>query len=868
MPKKQTHIEIRGARTHNLKNVDLDIPINKISCLYGPSGSGKSSLAFHTILAESKRRYMNSLPNDVKFFWNMPTAAEVDSIYPVLPVWGLAQSNPILGSRPNLADTIGLSEHLQRLWYDFGKEYCPVHREELSPVDWNKIFEDFLNERNWLEEGTVIHVLLEKSFYQEKFGESSLPARSYNFESSQIEDFSHEDIYWELFRTKVKNLASISKRLKENGIKKEQVLFNIAGETNLDPLPREGALKCNSCDFQIERQHLEPTLYSPYNAAGACSECNGHGMNLEYDRKKVVKYPYLSIEDGAISLLESSHFSYLYPYLVKELKKNKLSLSKPFEELPQEKLWDILENGSGQFPGFQACYDYLDSKRYKRTVRIFSRKLKTEVLCKKCDGTRVNGRVHNQCISKKYTRNYKEVWLLNANTLFEDFSSLFKSVDGKIQTRLKPILNLLEVAIDLGLGHIPLWKKAKNISSSEYQRALLTKILSYQGSGSLFVLDEPSFDLNNQDQVRLLSCLEKIRDQGNTILLVEHSSFLIDASDFKIEMGPGAGPLGGEVLSSKANKKKLRVPKKFTPPVKLGSKSLVKFELLKSDDYEYEKIKFPLNKTTVVWGTSGSKKSHYFNEIFLDTINFKVLGEPLKSISNVCEEMLSIDQDLENVIVFDSSLGKVSSRSTVGTTIGLSPEVRKYFANLPVSKNLGLDKGHFSPNSDLGKCPTCEGKGIKEVEMSFLEDIILVCDDCDGKKLKPFLANISDGEITAFEAFDKPMSEVIPRLSLTPKFQKLWKLVEHLNLSYLSLGRTLSSLSGGERLRIKLLSQLAKKVENSFLFFDNISSGLSERELEKLFEFINSLKSDNNTLLILDQNPQVIENSDFSIEFK
>ncbi|MCR9204912.1 MAG: hypothetical protein NXH75_10060, partial [Halobacteriovoraceae bacterium] len=482
---------------------------------------------------------------------------------------------------------------------------------------------------------------------------------------------------------------------------------------------------------------------------------------------------------------------------------------------------------------------------------------------------RVNKRGHNQCLNPKLTKNYKEIWLLTAKELNDEFIKLEKIVkEDRFKNRLRPILNLLEVTIDLGLGHIPLWKKAKKISSSEYQRALLTKILSYQGSGSLFVLDEPSFDLNTHDQVRLLHCLEKIRDQGNTILLVEHSSFLIQASDFKVEMGPGAGPEGGEVLSSGLNKRKLKTPKPFKAPIKVIGKKNINFEEFENEDYSYQSLKIPINKTTVVWGASGSKKSHFFNNVFLDTLNYIVAGEPIKSVANVVDDKLRLDQKFENVIVFDSSIGKVSSRSTVGTTIGLSPEVRKYFSRLPVSKDFALEKGHFSPNSELGKCSTCEGKGIKEVEMSFLEDIILVCDDCNGKKLKPFLANISDGEITAFEAFDRPMSEVIPRLTLTPKFQKLWKLVEHLNLSYLSLGRSLSSLSGGERLRIKLLSQLVKKVENSFLFFDNISSGLSNRELEKLFEFINSLKSDNNTLLILDQNPQVIENSDFSIEFR
>lgn len=869
MKGSEKYIKVRGARTHNLKNIDVDIPINKITAIYGPSGSGKSSLAFHTLLAESKRRYLNSLPNDVKFFWNMPSAADVDSIFPVLPVWGLAQTNPILGSRPNLADTIGLSEHLQRLWYDYGKEYCPKHKKELVPVSWNEVFRGYLFEKGWESEDEIIHILLEKSVYKELYGDGALPVRSFNFESSVVSEFNDQDIYWELFRVKVKKLSTIKSRLKEIGLKKDQVLFHIKGKGNLEPLPKEGDLRCGDCDYQIQFQNLSLTLYSPHSAGGACQNCNGHGMNLEYDRTKVVKYPYLSIEDGAISLLESSHFSYLYKYLEKALVKRNISLSTPFNELPQSKLWKILENGVDSFPGLKSCYEYLESKRYKRTVRIFSRKLKTEVLCQNCEGTRINSKVHNQCIDPKTGYTFKEIWLLNAKELGGVLKESQRyNNDESFQIRVNSILNLLQVAEDLGLEKIPLWKKAKNISSSEYQRALLTKILSYQGSGSLFILDEPSFDLNSRDQVKLLSCLEKIRDQGNTILIVEHSHFLINGSDYKIEMGPEAGARGGEVISAGANKRKLRKPKSFVTPNINTSKEWINFQGFKEKDVSFKSLKIPTNKTTVVWGASGSKKNRYFNDILLDTLSYKTLGEPLGSMTNVFEDKIKLNKSFDDVIVINSSLGKISSRSTVGTTIGLSPEVRKYFASLSVSRDFALEKGHFSPNSELGRCTSCEGKGVKEVEMSFLEDIVLTCDDCGGKKLKPFLANISDGQITAYEAFNKPMSEVIPRLTLTPKFQKLWKLIEYLNLSYLNLGRSLSSLSGGERLRIKLISQLTKKVENSFLFFDNISSGLSNRELKKLYEFINSLKADNNTLLILDQNPQVIENSDHSIMFE
>lgn len=853
-------IQIRGARTHNLKNIDVDIPINKITCIYGPSGSGKSSLAFHTLLAESKRRYLNSLPNDVKFFWNMPTAADVDSIYPVLPVWGLAQVNPILGSRPNLADTMGLSEHLQRLWFDYGREYCPTCEVELAPMDWGEVFVQSLKSDFDLEDEAVVHFLMDRTSYEEKFGTGATPARSYSFESSEVRPLEEDDLYWEVFRVKGKSIHKVQARIKELGVKKDSLLFAIKDRGNLDPLPQQATLACPKCDFTKERLTFEPTEFSPYNAAGACESCSGHGMNLEYDRDKVVKYPYLSIPEGAISILESSHFSYLYPKLEKELRKKKISLMKPFSELPQDKIWKILEEGSGDFPGLRKCYEYLESKRYKRTVRIFSRKLKSEVLCSICEGTRVNQKTHDLRIKEFKRLSYKEVWKLAPQDLDAEIKKVSKTVKNEnLSKRLRDILKILEVSLDLGLNDIPLWKKAKYLSSSEYQRALLTKILSYQGSGSLFVLDEPSFDLSQAQQKSLYECLVKIRNQGNSVLLVEHSEYLRGASDYLIQMGPDGGPKGGEVLKASKNLKKITSISKAEQPKLTRSSNYVLVKPTEVEGRKFPKVKIPNGETTVFYNSSGYRKNLYFHDVVLNTLNYKVLGEPLTNMKDVKDDLLEGEIGFEKVLVFDSSLGRVSSRSTVGTTIGLSPEVRKYFANLKVSKNLGLEKGHFSPNSDLGKCPTCEGKGVKEVEMSFLEDIILVCDDCNGKKLKPFIANISDGEMTAFEAFSSPMTEIIPKLKLTPKFQKLWSLVELLNLTYLSLDRPLSTLSGGERMRIKLLSQLTSTIENSFLFFDNISSGLSYKEVEKIFDFVDSLKHQKNTIVVVDQNPMLIK---------
>jgi len=860
--KKQDYIEIKGANTHNLKNVDVSIPLNKITCIYGPSGSGKSSLAFHTLLAESKRRYMNSLPNDVKFFWNMPTSADVDSIKPVLPVWGLAQINPILGSRPNVADTIGIGEKLQKLWSTFGSPSCPTHKKKLLLEDWGETFQNFVKEGSDFSEGDVFHILCERGIYASTFGDGATPARSYNFEKDVIGPFSEEDLYWEVFRFKAKSLKVVKAKISDSKIPFSKLFICRSEVPGFVPLPQNNILRCPECDHGKLNKQYSPLEFSPYNAGGACSSCSGHGMNLEYDRLKVVKYPYLPIEEGAISILESSHFSYLYEYLVKELKKQRISLSKPFENLPQKKLWKLLEEGAGDWPGLKSCYDYLNSRRYKRTVRIFSRRLKSEVLCEACHGTRINEDVQNHIISDLYPITFKEIWLFSLKESKEQLEKLKKvTKDSLVKRNLEDILGHLDLAGRLGLENLSMWKKSKYISSSEYQRSLLTKILSYQGSGSMFILDEPSFDLTLEDQGKLFESLEQVRDQGNTVVIVEHSEYLRNQSDFNIQMGPGAGYLGGEVLKS-FKPKKSRKPTETKKRKKIkrdATIEVLEFEKVVVEGKLFSKMTIPIGKTTVLWGDSSSLKDFYFKNLLANNLNYFVSGEPLLDMKTIDPSLiLSSGKKFEGVYLFDSSLGKVSSRSTVGTTIGLSPELRKYFAKLPVSRELSLEKGHFSPNSELGRCPSCEGKGIKEIEMSFLEDIVLVCDDCEGKKLKPFIASISDGHITIDEAYALPMTEVIPRLPLTPKFKKLWSLVELLNLSYLSLGRPLSSLSGGERLRVKLVSQLASKLEDSILIFDNISSGLSKPEVEKLFDFVDSLTHSGNTIIVADQNPSVI----------
>jgi len=631
--KKFKNICIRGARTNNLKNVYLDIPIQKISCIYGPSGSGKSSLGFHTLLAESKRRYLNSLPNDVKFFWNMPTAAEVDSIYPILPVWGLAQSNPILGARPILADSMGLTEMVSRLFHSWGEVCCPTHLSPLVPIDTDEVFTDELRKYD-LEDNEVLHLLVDRSTYQDLFPEGPFPSRSYDFERDQITNFDEEMLYWELFRVKRSGINKLKKKLNEYPLINSKIFFTFKEKGGLYKFPEGGGYRCSKCDYTKDRIAFSSDELSPYSASGACPYCNGHGMNLEYDRTKVVKYPYRSINDGAISILESSHFSYLFPVLKKELKRQQIKLDKPFEELPQKKLWKLLEEGAGDFPGLKSCYDYLESKRYKRTVRIFSRKLKSEVLCQECAGTRINSNVHNIIIPGSKLR-YVDFFQLNLENSLKEIIKLKKlngdNFKGAFPKRIAAIESALEMAIDLGLGALPLTRKAKSLSSSEYQRCILTKILSYEGSGSLFILDEPSRDLTIKEQKSLFNSLEKIKDQGNTILLVEHSEYIKSQSDYLIEMGPSAGPQGGEVLGTKSQKTK-SYKNMILKSSALKSSRNIYVNGIEIEGRSFNKMTIPIGKTTVIWGDSSSLKNKFLIDYVANTLNYAIYKEPLTNM--------------------------------------------------------------------------------------------------------------------------------------------------------------------------------------------------------------------------------------------
>lgn len=863
----QNVIEIRGARTHNLKNLNIDIKIGKITCFAGPSGSGKSSIAFHTLLTESKRRFINSLPTDMKFFWELSQSVDVDKIYPVLPVWGLPQHNPMQNSRPVALDVLGGHERLQRLFMVLGEYLCPVHAVHFKKVTTLEGQVESLKKE--IAEDEVVHLFCKKDEYLRNVSREFMPMRSFE---EELNDFNEEDSWYELFRVKGKNLDQVLEKFKESKLNHEaEVLIYLKNAHESYEFHNETYYQCPHCDETTDFVKEENyQALSPLNALGACSDCEGHGANLVFDRAKLVKDPSKTIREGAINFLNFSHFLPLFSTFLKELKKAGYDADVPFNELP-ESIWKFLYEGQGNYSGFNDYFAYLKTQRYKKNIRIYTRGLQTEEMCLSCEGTRVSaiaGRlslvVGNEVISFKdfLKLNFfdsKEVLIQLRPTMVEQLKK------QKILSSFDKLLSVYQIADDLGLNHIQNTRKVKSLSTSEYQRILLSKYLCYEGSQSLFILDEPSLGLSLKTQAHLFSYLEELKKQGNTIILVEHSEFLKSKSDEIVQMGPGAGELGGEIVYQGPYKKQ-EIKLNFIKDKNLKAKSYIELRDVRVREIFKSEVKIGKNVINWVFGESGTGKTSVIIDVLGNEVHKKIYSAKMNNCEYEFKKITGID-NLTDVIIINSSVDKISSRSTIGTFTDLGAYVRKYFAGLTVSKNLGLKDGHFSSNSELGQCISCEGKGVKTVEMHFMEDVEFTCEDCQGKKLRPFYANISDGGMTAYEAFNHPLGDILKRMKLTPKGARIYEYFKILKLDYLALDRTLVSLSGGERQRLKLISLLDKKIENALIIFENLTSGLSHIELDPLAQLLTGLALKGNTIVVIDQNPLLEQMVQEKIEF-
>ena len=850
----QKNIKIVGARVNNLKNIDVEIPVNKITSIIGPSGSGKTSLAFHTLFAESKRRFLNSFPTYLKFFSERPTPVDVESIHPVLPVFGLAQINPVMGTRSNISDIMHLGELFQNFFYYYSVELCKKHKVDfIQEVFSNKIKEIFT------DKSKNFYLFIEKNDYLDKLQNLPLPSRTIKSKRSKtINDFNIDDELWEVLRFKKEKVSSIDSKLNEILTTDMNVfIFDEECKKLSSYKYRKSSKVCSveSCDEEPTK-NLTISHYSSHNALGACPHCGGFGEKLEYDLDKLVNVE-KSIDDDGINLLRYKRLVSQKEILVKVLKKNKIPTNVPIKNL-KEKFWTILYEGEGNYQGFNAYFKYFERKKYKMHIRIYVRNLQKGVECRECGGSRLKSFTQNTFIDSTLRYSLSDLLKLSILDVYNYFIDIEEKLyfdKNKTQKSYKKILKILKTAVDIGLGHLFLNRKSKTISSGEYQRLLLLKYLSYEGTNSLFVFDEPSLGLSEKELEALFKGFKDLVTLDNTIIMIEHSDYLIKKSDNIIQMGPLAGHLGGEVLYSGVRSKFKFDKTKFNlGPLKITNKEWITVSGAEIYNKKFSDFKLLKGGINLVLGESGSGKTSCLVKVLGNEINQKIYGEYLNLDKGKFKSIKNIDS-FKDIIIVDSNLNRYSSRSTVGSMTGIISIVRKHYLDLAISKAQGLKDGHLSANSELGRCPSCEGRGHKIIEMQFLDDIKVECEDCHGRKIKSKYALITDGIQTVHESNTSPIIQVVSRIKLTPKYQRIVAMLEKLNLSYLSLDRQVSSLSGGEIQRIYLLNKLQKDIRDSILIFENISFGLSINELIHLAELLQSLVSQGNTIVLIDQNP-------------
>lgn len=863
-----SEITIVGARVHNLKNINTKIPLQKITCLVGPSGSGKTSLAIHTLLAESKRRFLVALPNSMKLFTEKPSPVDVDQLAPVLPVFGLNQHNPILSSRSNVADTLGLTDEFQKLFSLLSEEKCSTHN---LPLEALKIKDQIKNKIKTSPED-ILHFIVDKEIFKLKLGSQFLPARCWNPEKKEIVEFDDEVEFWELGRIKAKNLEDVDKFF----IYQQQCLFDSfiiiqKTETGLKEtlVQLNSKLQCPLCD-EVESIKKSDFLFTPRNGLGACSHCQGFGANLLYDEKKYYDED-RTILNNAVVLFKMSKFVSFQKELLKAFNLKSYPTNVALKNLPQ-KAKDLIYQGYGKYPGLEGAFAYLESKKYKPAIKMVMRHFQSEFTCEYCQGSRLNPLTkkffiqlenHQLNLSNLMSQSVEKLYIIFKAINLDHIKENSKSVIIKIQ-------RILTKAYEVGLGHLELQRKAKSLSGGEYQRSLLIKFFSYDGTDSLFILDEPSLGISMDQWPSIWKGIEDLKLQGNTLLLIEHQDFFYHASDHIIELGPGSGKDGGVITyegppvksfqkSEMINKKVKSLKQKFTIALKLEKPKIYK--------QQYSDVIIHKNAFHVVKGGTGTGKTSVLLKILANTMHRKIHDNYLYDRDGEYES-LNIEHDFDSVIVADNNLKRYNSRSSVGSFTDLSLVLRKYYANTDQAKKLKLTESHFSTNSALGQCPICTGSGIQRVELQYMEDVILECDECYGYGLKRDYALITDGRMTVAEAFAAPLNKVFEKIPLTPKFQKVLLTLNDLKLSHLTLGRTMSSLSGGEKQRLNLVSNFLSLPKNSLLFFENLSFGLSKKELPSLVEYVKSLTSFGNTIILIDQNPFWDMVSDYVIHFK
>ena len=897
-------IIIKGAREHNLKNIDLEIPRNKLIVMTGLSGSGKSSLAFDTIYADGQRRYMESLSSYARMFLGQMEKPDVDSIEGLSPAISIDQKTTSKNPRSTVGTVTEIYDYLRLLYARIGIPHCPVCGREIKQQTVDQIVDKLFE----LEEGTKIQLLApiargRKGTYVKELDN----ARRSGYVRVRIDgnmyDLSEEII---LDKNKKHNIEIVVDRLViKDGIKSrltdsiETVMSLSGGMLAVDVIGGEEMLFSQSyaCpEHNISIEELNPRMFSFNNPFGACPKCTGLGTFSRIDPDLIVPNKDLSIRQGAIkasgwnTLTEGSIAMMYYNGIAKKFN---ISLDTPFKDLPKEAAdaflygtKDRLElqiidsfGGGVRYSKFEGIINNLE-RRYKESSSEYSKSeiadCMNEINCPECKGERLKKESLSVTVGGINIIDFTKFSISEAL----DFINNLKLTEREMMIAeriLKEIRERLGFLKSVGLEYLTLSRSSGTLSGGESQRIRLATQIGSSLMGVLYILDEPSIGLHQRDNDKLIETLKHLRDIGNTLIVVEHDDDTMLAADHIVDIGPGAGVNGGEVIFSGTVDELLKSENSVTGQYLSGKKKIPLPEKRRKGNGNYLiikgaaennlkkiNVKIPLGELICVTGVSGSGKSSLVNEIL-----YKHLAAKLNRAKIRAGKFKSIEglENLDKVICIDQSPIGRTPRSNPATYTGVFTDIRELFAQTSDAKTHGYGAGRFSFNIKGGRCEACEGDGIKKIEMHFLPDIYVPCEVCKGKRYNRETLEILYKGRSIYDVLEMTVDEGVKFFENHPKILRKLKTLQEVGLGYIKIGQPATTLSGGEAQRVKLATELMKRSTGKTIYIlDEPTTGLHTADVHRLINVLNSLVDTGNTVLVIEHNLDVIKNADYIID--
>lgn len=895
-------IVIRGARENNLKNIDLDLPKNKLIVMTGVSGSGKSSLAFDTIYAEGQRRFVESLSSYARQFLGGSDKPDVDSIDGLSPSIAIDQKTTNNNPRSTVGTVTEIYDYLKLLYARIGIPYCPNHHEAIT----HQSIEEMTNKVMDLEMGTKLEIMApvvknEKGMHQDLLDELRRDGftkvrvngeiRSLDEEiklekniKDTIEVIVDRIVLKEEERSRIFEAIENSTRLADGMV----LIHIIDGEEML----WSENFACVKCNYSIPE--LEPRMFSFNAPFGACPECKGLGFKTAISEELLVPDKNLSINSGAIATM-SDEQNIFYTDVKTACDNYKIDMNKPFKNLTKKEK-DILffgtveelnfeyvsKNGNKRYVTrpFEGVITNLE-RRYLETTSTWIREwldnYMMEIECPLCLGARLKESVLNVFVGKK---NIYEMTQMSIGRLLEFIKSLKLTKEQEEISRLiiKEIINRLEFLKNVGLDYITLDRMAGSLSGGELQRIRLATQIGSKLSGVLYVLDEPSIGLHQKDNDKLIASLKEMVDLGNTLIVVEHDVDTMMAADYLVDIGPGAGDYGGEIVAVgtpeevKNNKNSLTGNylagiKKIEVPKSRRKGNGKKLEIIGATEHNLKNIDvdIPLGKFVCVTGVSGSGKSSLINEVLYKAV-FKNLYPKSKTMPGKYKKIKGLDEIDKVVQISQDPIGR-TPRSNPSTYVGVFDNIRDLYAEMKESKMRGFDKGRFSFNVKGGRCEACYGDGVKKIEMHFLPDVYVPCDVCKGTRYNKDTLNIKFKEKNIADVLKMRVEEAREFFENVPKIREKLDIMVDVGLSYVELGSGAPTLSGGEAGRVKLAKELQKKPTGKSLFIlDEPTTGLHSEDIRKLLIILQRIVDNGDTVVVIEHNLDVIKVADYIID--